>query len=136
MAVAMTYTVQVTREGTSWLADVVGMAGGHTFARTLRGLDERVREVIALVEDLPPGAEDGLDLAWDYSAVASEAVEADELARERADVDRKRDEITTHTRALVTRLVEKGWSSRDIAAVLRLSPGRVSQLAAERAPAA
>lgn len=123
--------MRVTREGASWLAQVDDVTGAHTHARTLGGLDERVREAVALAEDLPPGAEAGLDLDWDYAAVAPEAVEADRLARERADVDRQRDEITAHTRAVVGQLVRKGWSSRDIASVLRLSAARVAQLAGE-----
>jgi len=127
----MTYTVLVTREDASWLAQVADVAGAHTHARTLRGLDERVREAVALAEDLPPGAEAELDLRWDYSAVAPEAVEADRLARERADLDRQRDAVTAHTRALVKQLVRAGWSSRDVATVLRISAARVVQLAGE-----
>lgn len=133
----MTYTVRVAREGTNWLGTVDGLAGGHTFAGNLLALDGRMREVIALVEDLPDGAESGLDLAWDYSEVAPEAAEASQLAKERDDVDRAREQITVRTRDLVAAFAGKGWSSRDIAAVLRLSPGRISQLlSADRSHAA
>ncbi|WP_448061741.1 type II toxin-antitoxin system HicB family antitoxin [Cellulomonas hominis] len=125
----MTYTVRVTREGASWLGDVPGLPGGHSYAHSLRALDERMREVIALVEDLPEGAEPGLDLAWDYSAVAPEAVAVAHLAQERAEAERARERIASDTRRLVTELIDKGWTSRDVAAVLGLSPGRVSQLA-------
>jgi predicted RNase H-like HicB family nuclease len=52
-----TYPVVVTREGDAWLADVPDLPGAHTWAKNLPGLDRSVREVIALVEDLPEGAE-------------------------------------------------------------------------------
>jgi DNA-directed RNA polymerase specialized sigma24 family protein len=127
----MTYTVRVTREETNWLGDVEGLAGAHSYARSLRTLDERMREVVALVEDLPEGAEPGLELAWDYSQVAPEAVAAAHLAQERAQVERARERIASDTRHLIAGLLAEGWSSRDIAAVLGLSPGRVSQLTGE-----
>ena len=57
------YRVVVTREGDAWLADVPDVPGAHTWARNLLGLDGAVREVIALVEDLPDGAEPNLRLA-------------------------------------------------------------------------
>jgi hypothetical protein len=61
------YEVIVTREGDAWLADGPAVAGTHTWAKNLPGLDRNVREAIALAEDLPEGAEDGLDLAYQSS---------------------------------------------------------------------
>lgn len=46
-----TYDVEVSREGNSWLADVRGLAGAHTYARTATALVENIYEVIALVND-------------------------------------------------------------------------------------
>jgi hypothetical protein len=43
---------------------VPGLTGAHTFAPTFQVLDERMREVIALVEDLPPGTE-AVRLRWE-----------------------------------------------------------------------
>lgn len=45
----MIYTVEVTRDGDTWIADVVNSPGAHTYARDLASLDANVREVIALV---------------------------------------------------------------------------------------
>jgi predicted RNase H-like HicB family nuclease len=60
------YRVVVTRDEAGWwAASVVGIDGAHTEARTLAALDHEVREVIALVLDLPDGAESLLDLIWD-----------------------------------------------------------------------
>jgi len=70
----MSYRTVVTREGHLWLADVPALAGAHTYAGNLLALDEAVREVIALVEDLPDGAESTLELDWDFTALDKPAV--------------------------------------------------------------
>src|SRR5659263_509011 len=38
MALVSVYEVIVTREGSSWLADIPAVPGAHTFARSLTGL--------------------------------------------------------------------------------------------------
>ncbi len=55
-----TYRVQVTREDGRWLADVVGLRGAHTYARTLATLERYVREVIVLAADLEESMAEGL----------------------------------------------------------------------------
>jgi predicted RNase H-like HicB family nuclease len=42
------YRVVVTREDGRWLADVPGLEGAHTYARSLPALDQAVREVVVL----------------------------------------------------------------------------------------
>ena len=49
----MTYTVNVSREGDAWLADVPAVSGAHTYAHSLEGLTKAVREVVILMDDLP-----------------------------------------------------------------------------------
>ena len=61
-----TYHVVVTREDHNWLATVPDLRGAHTDACGLSTLDGYVREVIALVGDLPEGAEDQLDLEYEF----------------------------------------------------------------------
>lgn len=78
----MSHYVNVTRDGTQWLGEVPSLAGAHSYAGNLVALDERMREVIALVEDLPEGAEAGLALAWDYSAVGADVVAAARVGEE------------------------------------------------------
>ncbi|SHG04798.1 type II toxin-antitoxin system HicB family antitoxin [Streptoalloteichus hindustanus] len=58
------YTVVVTRENGTRLADVPELQGAHTYARTLPELDQYVREVIGLAADLPEEAVP--DLRVDY----------------------------------------------------------------------
>lgn len=62
----MTYYVVVAREDGNWLACVPALSGAHTFAGSLPQLVKAVRELIALVEDLPEGAEDDFDIVWGY----------------------------------------------------------------------
>jgi predicted RNase H-like HicB family nuclease len=63
---ARRYRVVVTREDDAWLARVTELPGASTFARDLAFLDGYVREVIALMLDLPDGAEAGLNVAYEY----------------------------------------------------------------------
>lgn len=59
------YRVRVTQEDGAWLAEIPDLEGGHTYARTLAGLDRAVREVIVLADDLPDEAIPDLVLEWD-----------------------------------------------------------------------
>ena len=124
----MTYTVHVTREGRSWLGEVPSLPGAHTFASSLSTLDRAMREVIVLAADLPDDTEDDLDLAWDLSDVDQRAAEATQVAQARAANDQARRQLAAQTRRLVLDLTAQGWSARDVATVLDLSPGRVSQI--------
>jgi predicted RNase H-like HicB family nuclease len=45
------YDVDVHREGNSWLADVRGLEGAHTYSRSVTALVENIHEVISLVND-------------------------------------------------------------------------------------
>lgn len=83
-----TYTVTVSHDGDYWLADVPSLQGAHTQARNLPRLEDAVREVIALVEDLPEGAEQSLQLEFAYEGLEEEASSAARVGRRRADLDR------------------------------------------------
>jgi DNA-directed RNA polymerase specialized sigma subunit len=125
----MTYHVVVTREEDSWLAEVPGLPGAHTYAGNLIALDTAIREAIALVEDLPEGGEAGLVVDWDFTALDDPAItEALAIAHRRRDVERERHELAEKTRQLAGSFVKRGWSLRDVAGVLGISTGRVSQL--------
>lgn len=123
------YRVVVSREGHDWLAEVPGLQGAHTYARTLASLDHHVREVIALVEDLPRGAEEHLVLDYDVHTGDPEVDEA--VAKVRADRERVRTaerELAERTQALARKLRGR-LSVRDCATLLAVSPQRVSQVA-------
>ncbi len=65
-----TYIVDVEREGDRLLASVRNLPGAHTFADEFSALDAAVREVIALVADLPPSDQDDLDVAYAFAVPA------------------------------------------------------------------
>jgi hypothetical protein len=121
----MTYTVIVTREADTWLADVPDVAGAHTFAKSLEGLAKSVREVVILMDDLPEYAKVALDFHFD---VDDEPVTAAErLRRARIDIERREAELVAETARAAT-ILTPHYSVRDTAAMLGVTPGRVSQL--------
>ena len=123
------YRVRVSREGSAWLADVPELDGAHTFARSLTGLDRAVREVIVLADDLPDEAMPDLVLEWDYRTGDPEVdAAAAEVRALRSQADRLAAAATTRTAQAATELVQHGFSVRDVAVVLGISPQRVSQL--------
>lgn len=128
----MTYTVQVAREGDAWTAQVAELPAAHTWARSLLGLDHDVREIIALVEDLPEGAEAQLDLDWDFTAAGPDAAAAAQVAAERRRAQAAVASMVTRSNRMVQQLSQAGWSQRDISGVLGITPGRVSQILSKR----
>jgi hypothetical protein len=127
---AKTYRVVVTREHGAWLADVPDLAGAHTFARNIPSLDASVREVIAMVEDLPEGAEDSLSLAYEFHT-GIPAID-DTTSRLRADRDRIRREekdLAERTAQVARELVTRySMSVRDAAALTGVTKQRISQI--------
>jgi predicted RNase H-like HicB family nuclease len=126
--VALMYEVDVTREGRSWLATVRKLPGAHTHAGNLTALRENIDEVIALVEDLPEGAErPGVTLHFpdDAYELLNTAIL---IAAEREAAETALSEAQTAGVSIVADLAAARYSVRDIAGALRLSPGRVSQI--------
>jgi predicted RNase H-like HicB family nuclease len=126
MAFVSDYEVIVTREGGSWLADVPAVPGAHTFARSLAGLAKSVREVIILMADLDDEATP--ELSFTYQVSDDVVQEAVAVGREHRHARELEEILMAHTSAAVTRLAQEGYSVRDAAALLDLTPGRVSQL--------
>lgn len=123
------YQVVVTREGVNWLADVPALEGAHTFARTLAALEQAVREVVVLAADRPD--DDMPRLRFDYryqTGIAELDVAAGEVRTLRAEADELTARASSRTSAAAAALVARGFSVRDVAAVLGISPQRVSQL--------
>jgi predicted RNase H-like HicB family nuclease len=131
MADTMTYQVIVTREGDQWLADVPDVPGAHTFANSLDGLRRAVREVIVLMDDLPDDAQPDVTFTFD---VEDETVQAAvEVARRRDELEAAEAELRKATLDTIRALKSRGHSVRDVAALVGVTPGRVSQVAPERA---
>lgn len=126
------HVVVVTREDGMWLADVPGLEGGHTYARSLPSLDQAVREVIVLAADLPDEAMPGLALDYRYETGDPELdATALEVRRLRRQADELAAEVAARTGQAAVELVARGLSVRDVASLLGISPQRVSQLTAK-----
>lgn len=123
----MTYTVIVAREGDNWLADVPEVTGAHTFARSLSGLKKSVREVIALMDDLDDDAR--IDMHLDYRVDDTLVSRAAIAGHERQALAKREQDLRLATIESVGNLTAAGYSVRDTAALLEVTPGRVSQLA-------
>ena len=120
------YEVIVTREGSSWLADIPAVPGAHTCARSLAGLAKSVREVIVLMADLDADARPGL--SFTYQVDDEIVLAAAALGRARRKTRELEEVLMAHTAAAAARLAREGYSVRDVAALLDLTPGRVSRL--------
>ncbi len=121
------YRVIVTREGDDWLADVPELDGASTFASTLRRLREYVREVIILGDDLADDAEVQTEVEYRIDDPAVQ--QAAELHQRRDRLDREADELRHQTAESIKALLVEGYSVRDTAEIVGITPGRVSQLA-------
>lgn len=129
MSTKQVYRVIVTREGDAWLADVPELEGAHTFARTLPALDRAVREVVVMAVDRPDEDMPALQLAYDYrTGDPGIDVTATEIRTLREQASQLSATAAARTGAAAALLVDRGLSVRDIAAILGISPQRVSQL--------
>jgi DNA-binding NarL/FixJ family response regulator len=126
------YRVVVTREDDHWLADVPELQGAHTYARNLPILDQAVREVIVLADDMPDEAMPDLVIEYDYHTGDPELdTTALEVRQLRSEADELAAAAASRTSQAVAKLVARGLSVRDVAALLGISPQRVSQLTAK-----
>lgn len=123
----MTYTATVTREGGWWLATVDGLPGAHTEAQTLARLDIYVREVIVLAADLPDEAMPDLEITYRFDLAP--LAEAARSASRRRRLERAHKRVVAESTAIARELIEAGYSTRDAATVLGVTPGRISQIA-------
>ncbi len=130
-----TYRVVVTREGANWLADVPDVEGVHTYARTLGGLEREVREAIAVVLDLPQGGEGALELTWELHTGDEDLdTQTTALRLERRRLAQAEKDLADRTAAMARRLRRENWSVRDVAALLGVSPQRISQVSRGERP--
>jgi hypothetical protein len=123
MAAMSTYTVRATRWAHGWELHIDGM--GVTQSRNLDGAEQMVRDYIESLTGLDtsndeitikPEVGDGLDEA---TQAARDAVTA---------ADRAVRNAAAQSRQAARDLKDAGLSGRDIAAILRVSAQRVSQL--------
>ena len=124
-----TYTVQAKRWARGWelhIFDAEGAEVGVTQSHTIAGADRMVRDYLALLFDAEPDSFE-LDIRPDLGAdVAAEVERARRATREaeqaQKDAARRWSALARHLKE------ERGLTGGDVAAVLDVSPQRVSQL--------
>jgi predicted RNase H-like HicB family nuclease len=131
MADSMTYRVDIEMGDNGWwTVDVPEVPGAHTEGQTLSRARNNAREVIALMLDLPEGAEEGIELEEhlrlpvEVEAAVESARSARRLAEQAADAAHRATEDALA--ALEMHLPDLGL--RDRADLVGLSFQRVAQL--------
>jgi len=112
----------------AWLAQCDQEPTARTWAPTLVALRHAIIDVIILAADLPD------DAVVDVRLIAGEdlgddVVRAIELGNRRADLHAAQVALREDTLASVRDLLDAGYSVRDVAGAVGLSPGRVAQIA-------
>jgi predicted RNase H-like HicB family nuclease len=126
---ASTYEVRLTRdEDGAWLAQVPSVPGCHTYGRSIEQAMNRIREALSLWVDDATTAQLQPDvrLAEPARSYVRRLTAARDRA-ERAHADAR--EALIETVHELTRY--EGWSVRDVAGVVGLSPQRVHQVSRE-----
>lgn len=121
------YAVEVTREGDSWIGDVVDVPGAHSYAKNLTALTAALEEAVALVLDLPDDAS-APTFKFEYRGVDDAFTEAGKIGEIRSQIEELQQQLAVATLEAAQKLAAAGYSVRDIAGVLQMSPGRVSQV--------
>jgi predicted RNase H-like HicB family nuclease len=110
-------------ESDAWLVHIKGIPGCHTYGRTLRQAEARIREALALWFDRDP---DDLTITPEWPTqlvrIASAASQACHVAAQAAS------DAGAATEKAARELEQMGLSRRDTARVLGISHQRVQQL--------
>jgi predicted RNase H-like HicB family nuclease len=121
-----TYHVDIERdESGAWIATVAGVAGAHTYGRSLRQVRQRVREALSLWVDDADGSE--LEFEVHLQRDARTALRRASSARQ-ATVEAAKASSATTNDAAVCLVRDCGLSLRDAAELLGLSHQRLQQL--------
>ena len=126
---AATYRVKLTRDDDgAWLARVPSVPGCHTYGRSIEQAMNRIREALSLWVDDAVTAELQPDIR--LSEPTRSNVRRVRAARDRA--QRAEDDARALLAETVRELTrEEGWSVRDVAGVIGLSPQRIHQISRE-----
>jgi predicted RNase H-like HicB family nuclease len=112
-------------ESDAWLVHIKTIPGCHTYGRTLRQAEARIREALAAWLDRDPN---GLEIASEWPAELENVATSVSQARREAAASAQAAGAATAKAA--KQLDRMGLSRRDTAAVLGISHQRVQQLLA------
>ena len=113
------YTATATREGGWWVLEVEGVRGGYTQARRLDQAEAMVRDLIALLLDVP---EDSFDVEVVPELSAATWADALQAARQaRVVLDETQEQARTALDRAVRAMHEEGLPVRDIGRLLGVS---------------
>ena len=127
MTKAKTYVAVYERDSESdaWLVQIKSIPGCHTYGRTLRQAEARIRDALALWLDRDP---DGLEITAEWPAELEKV--STSVSRARRDAAASAQAANSATAKAAMRLDRMGLSRRDTAEVLGISHQRVQQLLA------
>jgi len=108
-----------------WLVHIKGLEACHTYGRSIRQAEARIREALAAWLDRSPET-----LTITSELPQDVALLAREVSRARSDAERAGHHAQRATLEAVQRLTEMGLSRRDAADLLGISHQRVQQLLA------
>lgn len=125
MTTNKTYTAVYEHDDTddAWIVHIKGIAGCHTYGRSLRQAQGRIREALAVWFDQEPAT-----LTIRHRFPEPFAAVADDATRARSAAERADAKAHQQTVEAVKALTKLGLSRRDAAELLGLSHQRVQQL--------
>jgi predicted RNase H-like HicB family nuclease len=125
MTTMKTYTATYERDEAEdvWNVHVKGVTGCHTYGRSLRQAQSRIREALAVWLDVEPAV---LSIRDQFPRAL--AAVAEDVTRARSTAERAGAKAQQQTADAVKALTELGLSRRDAAELLGLSHQRVQQL--------
>jgi predicted RNase H-like HicB family nuclease len=125
------YDVELERDedGGAWLARVPSIEGLHTYGRSIEQAMNRIQEALALW--VPKSVASNADLVPRLHLHADLRAALSELAAARRKAAAAQEVANVRLISTVQELTnEAGWSVRDVAKVVELSPQRVQQVKA------
>ena len=121
----ITYVVRAARSGRGWILTAPEVQGAVSYVRGLGGAQAHARGAIAFVLDVP---EDSIEVRVEPDLAPDDLAEISRARAAVAEADRLQRDAAQQSRQVVAKLHREGLSGADIAALVDVSPQRVSQL--------
>jgi hypothetical protein len=123
-----TYTVKTGRQDKWWWIEIPGIDMGFSQAKTYRQVESMAREVISMLEGVP---ENSFDVTIQVEGPEAALIKTVEMLD--ADAQEAQREAARVKRQVIKALQAKHIPVRDIAELLHVSAGYVSQLGKDTA---